>query len=76
VTRYRITVAGPDWRLVLRALTLLALLVIAGRLFGQEATAPAFRRACDAEGGVVVQLEGGRRACLWAGAFIPVEVRS
>jgi hypothetical protein len=33
---------------------------------------PAFRPLCEAQGGIVVRLEGSGRLCLWAGAVIPV----
>jgi hypothetical protein len=31
-----------------------------------------FRPLCEAQGGIVVRLEGSGRLCLWAGAVIPV----
>jgi hypothetical protein len=43
--------------------------ILAGLADAREARL--LRHACDAQGGIVVRLESGR-ACLWAGAVIPI----
>lgn len=61
------------WRRAWQVLALLLVLLAVGLELERRHVPAGFRRACDAEGGVVVRLESGP-ACLWAGAFIPVGV--
>lgn len=67
--RYRIVRARPaltPWLIGLAA----AAAILA--LWPSQAQTPGYRALCEAQGGIVVRLEGSGRLCLWAGAVIPV----
>lgn len=72
MSRYRVVPAKrPVWPALL--VWLFAAVLGAGiGLAWPEPEKPGFRPACEAQGGVVVRLDGGDRLCLWAGAVIPV----
>lgn len=69
MNRYRIVRTRPaltPWVIGLAA----AVAIVA--LWSRPEPAVGFRAECEAQGGIVVRLEGSGRLCLWAGAVIPV----
>lgn len=69
--RYRVVRTRPavvPWLIALVPIAAVALLI----LWPSQAQTPGYRALCEAQGGIVVRLEGSGRLCLWAGAVIPV----
>lgn len=67
--RYRIVRTRPaltPW--VIGVATAVAIVA----LWPRPDSSAGFRPLCEAQGGIVVHLEGSGRLCLWAGAVIPV----
>lgn len=70
MSRYRIVRTRPVPVPLLVVALCLAVAIVA--LWPRPDPSPAFRPLCEAQGGIVVHLEGSGRLCLWAGAVIPV----
>lgn len=70
MSRYRIVRTRPVPVPLVVVILAAAAAIVA--LWPRPEPAVGFRPLCEAQGGIVVRLEGSGRLCLWAGAVITV----